>query len=205
MNIANEIYTLEGKKEKLEFELMEEQYHYDSIPGRRSDTIQKASMCLVVICFSIMTLIIALKEFIRQIKISKEMRAPNIAMGVEALLVPIIVIASAIILIFFIRMYLDYSKHLLGNQKNSENYHSENFKKEALASMDKLENLHSSIEEMDKKISYLKSMARQSTPTIDSIMLLKNIDVLDEEFLRYAYGTWGDSQEVIHMNIDFKK
>lgn len=200
MDYENELYELKGKKEKLEFALLEETFHQNSIPVRQGYTEEKLVLnfipwliSLIVFVASIVILI-AIKLFLKDM-------APNLT-SVCYFICPMAGTISYILMMILGPDLKLYFSMLFGKNSKSLNYGASNFKTEAAQAENKIAVIKREIEAVDKQIYELNDFIEHQTPSIDKLSLLKQESAADERFFRFAAGHWGDGSDVIDINIE---
>ena len=205
MNTSYEIYNLKSEKTRLEYELIVERFHYESIPKRKSISRSKALLCLLFVIPLTIFVLINLFFLIYAIIYTSRNDNPEKIFGVISLFSPLIIILLGIVVIKLWSIWLKEMGLLHGVTKKALNYGSANYNEEEKKSHKIIADLSQKILDIDSKISELKSQR-----TYEEIQALKtetkNLqEMSDEEFFAYAYGQWGDSRDDLLINMASSK
>lgn len=186
------IEQLKSKKSKLEYELVEEKFHYESIPHRRDISAKKA--LFAIIC-AVPTTIIT----VASVLLIGEGPGEDALLGVAILLASIIGIFCLIASVYLWRVwYVEYSK-IHGMNRKWSNYGAKDYKEEQEISSKKIKDLTEEIKELSLQINSIREMN-----VVKDFTLSDNLTE-DDPFFNYAYGIWGDEKEKLLIEMKHGK
>lgn len=201
------IYELKEEKNKLQFALMEKQFHYDSIPKRKKQTTEELVLvccilvpvlaCTIYAAFSL----IGLMERIQEIKEGPVESSVINLLGIPFLANCFLIVLGVALLFPLIRKVIILSTLLVGKKGNTQLYGFSNYKQEEAIVKEEVRNLIDRIGELDQEIARVKETFHFAD---DKYKPKENEERLSmqEQFLLHAYGTWGDTKEELIMKYE---
>lgn len=198
------LYELKEEKNKLEFALMEQQFHYDSIPKRKKQTMEELTLVFCILVpvlastFYAAFSLIGLIERIEEIKKGPVESSVINILGIPFFVNCILVVFGAILLIPLIRKVITLSTLLVGKKGNTQLYGFPNYKQEEAIVKEEICNLIDRIRELDQEIAEVKENFHFAGDNYKPKEKEETLSV-QEQFLLHAYGTWGDSKDELIM------
>ena len=200
----DDIYKYLKIKKDLEYKLIEEQYHFDSIPFRRKlSGFRLISTTIIAIICSVFTFL-CFKELYGTFEdgafdLMESYTFIGLAMGC--------VFGLFISAAFWI-LTIKPAGELFGSLEKSSNYGSGNYAKERIVSMQKIRDYLDELADVEEKIKSMRKTDIEPVNlqvSVEEIMEAINSDNLDkdeiaklsDDFFRYAYGTWGVDKDSI--------
>ncbi|MGN0347260.1 MAG: hypothetical protein ACI4DU_08230 [Lachnospiraceae bacterium] len=201
------LYGLKEEKNKLEFALMEKQFHYDSIPKRKKQTTQELVLvccilvpvlaCTIYAAFSLAGLV----ERIQDIKEGPVESSVINIMGIPFLANCILIALGVALLFPFIRKVIALSTLLVGKKGNTQLYGFSNYKQEETIVKGEIRDLIDRIGELEQEITRVKETFHFADEKYKPKENEERLS-LQEQFLLHAYGTWGDTKEQLIMKYN---
>lgn len=205
MNISNELYDLKTTKARLEYALIEERFHYESIPKRKAITKSKALLCLGFAIPLTIIVLINLALLIFAIIYTASDNDPSGVIGAIFLISPLTVLLLGIAVIKLWSIWLSEMGLLHGVTKKALNYGATNYNDEEKKSHAKIAELSQKILDIDAKIGELKSQRSYEEVQANKKESKELQKLSDDEFFAYAYGRWGDSRDDLRINMATSK
>lgn len=202
------IYDIKSDIEKLEYDLMEEQFHYNSIPVRKEKTKSELRYrSIFVILISAIELFL-IGNIIGTASPVPDGAVPPISVAIFTVVFPILAIALGILDVILIKGWLQEMGLLYGWQKKNLNFGASNYEEERKISENRIKYLIEDIEGLKKQLkdfreseSYEKRQERLADEEKRNYEQSKTMEEMsDNEFYAFAYGKWGEEKE----SIDFK-
>lgn len=201
MNIYREIYNLKGEKSRLEIALIEERYHYESIPKRKAISKSKARLALLfaiplsgVVLTNLALLIYAIIDSIKRDE-------PSALAAIILLVTPFTGVLLGVFVSKLWGTWLGEMGLMHGSHKNVLNYGAQNYKTEEILSHDKIATMSQKILDIDAKIAELRSRRTYEQVQNDKKDTRELKELSDDEFFAYAYGHWGDTKDDLIANM----
>ena len=188
----SDIYKYLSEKRKMEYELTEAQFKYESLPARK--TLNRGKVIVGLFSF-MLTFGITVALII------------SISLYNSAMVFFCFALGIALFGFFSIKIFIEIIKPLkmmLGIGKTNENTGFDNFKQLEKELSTQIDFLNDQIQRTDKIIEKLRdeniSKLKKYNLNSKELKELKNsphfeIDRLVDDFLCYALGTWGDTKE----------
>lgn len=193
-----DIERMKSEKAKLEYSLIEEQFHYDSIPIRKEQSQNKA--LLAMLC-AIPATLIAIASIVFIIDFINKPDREKLEVGIGLLVSFVMGIVCIIISIYMWREWHKEFSKLHGIKSKWSNFDAKDYKEEEIVSKEKIVSLTDNIKELEAKIA-----AKRKADTLIHFELADNSEPdFEDPFFLYAYGTWGDDKETLLANMKYGK
>ena len=197
--------NLKSQKRKLEFELTEERFHYESIPKRKALSASKARLCFVFAVICTGALLIQIIALILILSYTSMGNDPTLIIALFAILFPAAFFTLISFSIKIWREFFEYMGLLYGKKNKASNYGSSNYTDEARKSEAKIKHIKAKLIEIDTALS--TNQSTQNTDMVDSHLssIDSPIPLADDDLFLYALGHWGDEKENILANMQSDK
>lgn len=206
-----DIEYLKNERRKLDYELVEERLHNESIAVRRNNSKAKALNALFLAVPATVIVILCLKMILHGMRVG--LVNSGVAEGVGLLFSALGIAFGGLASIFLWRNFFSEIKLFKGNTANYYNYGSNNYSDEEYTSNMKISSLLAQIEEIDHQIDELRrAIVHKKEIPIHGISPLVYDTESDEHeltqeeiFFNYAYGKWGDEREKLLFGMKSDK
>lgn len=204
-------YYIITEIQKLEQEKLEEQFHYDSIPLRRKKTLAEVKTRLIcmglILLADIFFIIRAVGAFQRAGEGAGML--DGLGLAVRMIVYPILAVGLTILFLILLMGLLEELDLLVGAEAKSSNFGARNFADEKKKSEEKLQNLNRQMEQLRGKLrdirqnqSYEEQKKKKEREALSQKLQNQDYEgIAKEDFLAYAYGTWGEDAEKIRLNL----
>ena len=167
------VQNLKNEKRRLDYELMEERYRFESLPKRKAFTKSKI---IITLLFAIPITALVIACVIKGIEDRSMLR------GVVLFITALGTILGTVIAFVLWRNFFKEAGFFFGWNNKYETNGARNYREEEQISTDRIRRLLDAIEEIDRKIS--ESITKETVVN----------DTSEMDFFAYAYGNWGDGK-----------
>ena len=206
-----DIEYLKNERRILDYELVEERFHYESIAARKSNSKAKALNALFLAVPATVIVLLCLKMILHSMRVG--LVNSGVVGGVGILFSTFGIAFGGLASIILWRKFFSEMKLFKGNTSNYYNQGSNNYSDEEYTSNMKIRSLLARIEEIDHQIDELRNnTVHKKEVAIHGISPLvydtegDEPELTQEElFFNYAYGKWGDEREKLLFGMKSDK
>lgn len=194
----NEIDNLKSDKRKLEYELTEERFHFESIPKRKAYSTANAVLSSIVGIPCLLILVGFVLAFVL-------FRNSPAILAICVSIIPYVAIPLLFVSIKIWKEFFSSISLLLGTRKKELSYGSANYDDEARKSLDKIQALKERIAKIDQALLESQSQCIFKDSIASTYNGASPESIYSEEFFSHAFGSWGEDKDILISNMHTDK